>query len=144
MEGDLPVIVAAGVELVGVGPAVVLDLRLGSIVLEGDDDGLGVFDTLAGDASGEVDFVRVLARGLLECVFGLFLLGDGIQPNKYLEDASVLDVMPTLLYAAGCPIGRDLDGRVLIAAFQNSFLAQTPLTFVPSYETLTRELAAAP
>jgi predicted AlkP superfamily phosphohydrolase/phosphomutase len=74
----------------------------------------------------------------------LFLLGDGIQPNRYLDDASVLDVMPTLLYAAGCPIGRDLDGRVLISAFENSFLAQTPLTFVPSYETVSKELSAAP
>jgi hypothetical protein len=73
----------------------------------------------------------------------LFLLGDGIQPNRYLDDASVLDVMPTLLYAAGCPIGRDLDGRVLISAFENSFLAQTPLTFVPSYETLASEFSPA-
>ena len=69
----------------------------------------------------------------------LFLLGDGIQANQYLEDAGILDVMPTLLYAAGCPIGRDLDGRVLISAFESSFLAQTPLTFVPSYEALANE-----
>jgi predicted AlkP superfamily phosphohydrolase/phosphomutase len=74
----------------------------------------------------------------------LFLLGDGIEPNRYLDDASVLDVMPTLLYAAGCPIGRDLDGRVLISAFENSFLAQNPLTFVPSYETLARGFSSAP
>ncbi|MDH3253548.1 MAG: alkaline phosphatase family protein [Acidobacteriota bacterium] len=71
----------------------------------------------------------------------LFLLGDGIQANRFLDEAGVLDVMPTLLYAAGCPIGRDLDGRVLISAFDSSFLAQTPLTFVPSYETLTADRA---
>ena len=74
----------------------------------------------------------------------LFLLGDGIQANQFLDDASVLDVMPTLLYAAGCPIGRDLDGRVLISAFESSFLAQTPLTFVPSYETVASEQSSAP
>lgn len=70
----------------------------------------------------------------------LFLLGDGIKANQFLDDAGVLDVMPTLLYAAGCPIGRDLDGRVLISAFESAFLAQSPLTFVPSYETLATAL----
>jgi hypothetical protein len=74
----------------------------------------------------------------------LFLLGDGIQPNQFLDDATVLDVVPTLLYAAGCPSGRDLAGRVLISAFESSFLAQTPLTFVPSYEALAIELSTTP
>ena len=74
----------------------------------------------------------------------IFLLGDGIQPNQFLDDAGVLDVMPTLLYAAGCPIGRDFDGRVLISAFEPSFLAQTPLTFVPSYETVSGDQQPAP
>ena len=44
--------------------------------------------------------------------------------------------MPTLLYATKLPIGRDLDGQVLADAFDPAYLAQTPLTFVPSYETL--------
>jgi MFS family permease len=74
----------------------------------------------------------------------LFLLGEGVKPNQFLEDAGVLDVMPTLLYAAGCPIGRDLDGRVLISAFDNAFLAQNPLTFVPSYEVLGGETTPPP
>jgi hypothetical protein len=73
-----------------------------------------------------------------------FLLGSGVRANHFLSEAGVLDVMPTLLYGVGLPISRDLDGRVLITAFDSAFLAQTPLTFVPSYETLARETPPAP
>jgi len=69
----------------------------------------------------------------------LFLLGDGVQQGHFLERASILDVVPTLLYATGLPIGRDLDGEVLVDAFSGAFLAQTPLNFLPSYETLVGE-----
>jgi hypothetical protein len=74
----------------------------------------------------------------------IFLLGSAVRGNQFLNDAGILDVMPTLLYSAGCPIGRDLDGRVLVSAFTNDFLAQAPLTFVPSYETLAPQGAGRP
>ncbi len=71
---------------------------------------------------------------------GVFLLlGDGIQPGTFLERAELVDVVPTLLYALGFPIARDLDGQVLTSAFENSYLARNPLTFVPSYETLATQ-----
>jgi hypothetical protein len=66
----------------------------------------------------------------------LLLAGEGLQTGKFLEDARLVDILPTLLYAQGFPIARDLEGRVLTDAFKNSFLARNPLTFVPSYETL--------
>lgn len=72
----------------------------------------------------------------------LFLLGEGVKSGHFLEHASILDVVPTLLYATGLPVSRDLDGQVLVDAFSPTFLAQTPLTFVPSYETLVGESAA--
>jgi arylsulfatase A-like enzyme len=67
------------------------------------------------------------------------LLGDGIRPGSFLEKAELVDVVPTLLYALGFPIARDLDGQVLTPAFENSYLARHPLTFVPSYETLAAQ-----
>lgn len=67
----------------------------------------------------------------------LMLAGEGVKENGFLEGADILDVMPTLLYALGFPIARDLDGRVLTSAFSTDFLARHPLTFVPSYETLS-------
>jgi hypothetical protein len=69
----------------------------------------------------------------------LFLLGEGIKKGHFLEHAAILDVVPTLLYATQVPISRELDGQVLVDAFSGPFLAQTPLNFVPSYETLVGE-----
>lgn len=67
----------------------------------------------------------------------LLMLGDGFQPQP-IGTAKLVDLVPTLLYGLGFPIARDLDGAVLTTAFDSSFLARQPLTFVPSYETLAR------
>jgi hypothetical protein len=76
---------------------------------------------------------------------GLLLLsGPGIRAGERLPGAELVDILPTLLYSAGLPIARDLDGRVLTGAFESSFLARQPLTFVPSYETLQLEEAPRP
>lgn len=66
----------------------------------------------------------------------LMLVGEGVRPGTFLEQAELIDVFPSLLYALGLPIARDLDGRVLTSAFSSTFLARQPLTFVPSYDTL--------
>lgn len=66
----------------------------------------------------------------------LLLYGEGIRPGALLTGASAVDVAPTLLYALGFPVARDLDGQVLTAAFDKRFLASHPLTFFPSYENL--------
>jgi hypothetical protein len=66
----------------------------------------------------------------------LALYGEGIRPESLLTGARLVDLAPTLLYALGAPIARDLDGQVLTAAFDRGFLANHPLTFYPSYESL--------
>ena len=66
----------------------------------------------------------------------LLLSGDGVRAGVFLEDTELIDLFPTLLYALGLPIARDLDGRVLVSVFDAAFLARNPLTFVPSYDTL--------
>jgi hypothetical protein len=79
---------------------------------------------------------RGALRGTLEKApdGALILYGEGIRPGELLTGARLVDVAPTLLYALGFPVARDLDGRVLTAAFEKSFLAGHPLTFFPSYE----------
>ena len=69
----------------------------------------------------------------------LFMLGEGVRKNTFLDEAGILDVLPTLLYGVGGPVSRELDGQVLVSGFDNAYLAQNPLTFVPSYETLARQ-----
>jgi predicted AlkP superfamily phosphohydrolase/phosphomutase/tetratricopeptide (TPR) repeat protein len=63
--------------------------------------------------------------------FGVFAIsGPGINQNKTLYGASVLDVAPTVLTLFGLPVGEDMDGKVLLQAF-----AKTPkITFVLSWE----------
>lgn len=66
----------------------------------------------------------------------LALYGEGIRPGALLTGARLVDLAPTLLYALGVPVARDLDGQVLTAAFDRGFLANHPLTFFASYEAL--------
>lgn len=48
--------------------------------------------------------------------------------------ARVVDVVPTILFAAGLPVGRDMDGRVLTAAFSDEMLRATRLSAIQTYE----------
>jgi hypothetical protein len=67
----------------------------------------------------------------------LLLRGEGMRQGALVADAALEDVVPTLLYALGLPLARDLDGRALTGAFDPSFLATHPLRFVASYERLS-------
>ena len=137
-----PITVVAA--LFATGAAHMFPVPAGVGVLEGAQ--MWMFEMLGYPA--DVGLAVGLAVRLREVIWMLpgvvFLLGGGVRSNQFLDDANILDVMPTLLYAAGCPIGRDLDGRVLVSAFGNDFLAPAPLTFVPSYETLAPEGADSP
>lgn len=73
---------------------------------------------------------------------GIFLAaGPGIRRGARFEDASVLDVTPTLLHYLGLPVGKDMDGKVLTAILEPGFDEANPLTYVASYESAG---AAAP
>ena len=43
--------------------------------------------------------------------------GEGVRPGTLVTGAALVDVAPTLLYALGLPVARDLDGRLLTEAF---------------------------
>jgi arylsulfatase A-like enzyme len=48
--------------------------------------------------------------------------------------ASVVDIVPTILYFLGLPIGRDMDGYVRTDLFERSFSDERPLSFIPTYD----------
>ena len=48
--------------------------------------------------------------------------------------ASVVDLVPTLLYFLGLPIGRDMDGYARTDLFKSSFTDERPITFIPTYD----------
>ncbi|MDY7091491.1 MAG: alkaline phosphatase family protein [Acidobacteriota bacterium] len=66
----------------------------------------------------------------------LLLYGDDIRPGARLADAQLVDVVPTLLYAFGYSIAKDLDGKVLTAAFTARRTSRQPLSVVPTYDAL--------
>ena len=63
--------------------------------------------------------------------FGMFVLkGPGIKRDELVHGASVLDITPTLLTLFGLPVGEDMDGKVLLNAFETP---ERPTT-IPSWE----------
>jgi Flp pilus assembly protein TadD/predicted AlkP superfamily phosphohydrolase/phosphomutase len=67
---------------------------------------------------------------------GVFVMqGPHTRQGAVLEQASVLDVTPTVLYLLGLPIASDMDGRVLTEAFEPEFVENHPVLQIPSYET---------
>jgi hypothetical protein len=47
---------------------------------------------------------------------------------------SIADVTPTVLYLLGLPVARDMDGVARTDLFKPSFIADRPITFIPTYE----------
>lgn len=64
--------------------------------------------------------------------------GGPVHAGRSTGAASVTDLVPTLLFAAGLPVARDMDGRVLSEAFEGSFVSRTRLRLLPSWDV--REL----
>src|SRR5579872_3447330 len=63
--------------------------------------------------------------------FGIFCMkGPHIQQDERIYGATLLDVTPTILTLFGLPVGADMDGRVLVQAFEEP----PQITRVPSWE----------
>jgi predicted AlkP superfamily phosphohydrolase/phosphomutase len=64
---------------------------------------------------------------------GLFILrGAGVRTGVTLKAAKIMDVAPTVLYALGLPVPDDMDGRILVEAFEETFVRACPPVIVPS------------
>ncbi|HMP72829.1 MAG TPA: alkaline phosphatase family protein [Kiritimatiellia bacterium] len=58
---------------------------------------------------------------------GIFVAsGPGFRKGARLEDLSILDIAPTLLYSLGLPIPEDLEGRLIEEAFDPAHLQTQP------------------
>jgi len=63
--------------------------------------------------------------------FGIFMLaGPGIKNDDIVHGATLLDIAPTVLAMFGLPIGRDMEGKVLVNVFQE----MPELERIPSWE----------
>ena len=64
----------------------------------------------------------------------ILISGPGVTHREHPEPAQVTDVVPTLLFAAGLPIGRDMDGRIITDAFSDEVLRRSTLSAIQTYE----------
>lgn len=59
---------------------------------------------------------------------GVFLAcGPQFKAGSKLEGANITDIAPTILHLSGLPVPDDMDGKVLLEAFQPDFTAQNPV-----------------
>jgi tetratricopeptide (TPR) repeat protein len=67
--------------------------------------------------------------------YGILVLAGGpFRARQELQEASVLDLAPTILTLFGLPVAEDMDGRPIIDAFDPAFLRAHPIRYVPTFE----------
>jgi hypothetical protein len=64
----------------------------------------------------------------------VMIAGPGTAHRENPEAAYAVDLVPTILFAAGLPVGRDMDGRILTDAFDDETLRASVLTAIQTYE----------
>jgi len=66
---------------------------------------------------------------------GIFLAcGPIIQSTSTKNVFDINDITPTLLYMLGCPIDKNMDGKVLKEIFTDEFLKKNKINFVDGYD----------
>jgi hypothetical protein len=117
-----------------------LDRIIGTLARDYPDHLLVVVSPSGPDAPQLLDTAWFVARDALTnedpgADDGFVLVsGIGTTHRENPGAAYVIDVVPTVLFAAGLPIGRDMDGRVLTDAFDDDFLRRSPLSVIQTYE----------
>jgi len=64
----------------------------------------------------------------------LMAYGTSVARGRQQARASVVDIVPTILYFLGLPLGRDMDGYARTDLFQPAFTEERPITFIPTYD----------
>ncbi len=63
--------------------------------------------------------------------FGIFVLaGPGVKRDEMMHGATLLDIAPTILTLFGLPVGQDMEGKVLVNAFEEMPTVER----IPSWE----------
>jgi hypothetical protein len=65
----------------------------------------------------------------------VIMAGPGIKHGYKLREAHLADITPTMLALLKVPVGRDMDGKVLVEALEESFLRAHPVLYIDSYDT---------
>jgi len=73
--------------------------------------------------------------------FGIICMkGTGIKQDARIYGATLLDITPTILTVMGLPVGQDMDGRVMVQAFEEP----PAIERIPSWEEVPGECGMHP
>ncbi|MEE4311954.1 MAG: alkaline phosphatase family protein [candidate division KSB1 bacterium] len=61
--------------------------------------------------------------------------GKNIKQGHKLDEGSVLDVVPTILYLKDLPLAKDMDGKIIEGAISEDYIAKNPVQYIDTYET---------
>lgn len=64
----------------------------------------------------------------------VFLYGQSVVRGKTADSLRLADIAPTLLYFAGLPVAKDMDGVARTSLFTREFKEENPLLTISSYE----------
>ncbi|MFB3897500.1 MAG: alkaline phosphatase family protein [bacterium] len=62
----------------------------------------------------------------------IIFAGKGVKPKTIIEQASIFDITPTLLWLYGLPVAEDMDGNVIQEGFDQNLFG--PIQKIPTYE----------
>jgi predicted AlkP superfamily phosphohydrolase/phosphomutase len=69
----------------------------------------------------------------------VILSGANIKPGVKVEESSIYDLTPTILYLMGFPVARDMDGRLMTEALKDDVLDEKPIRYIDTYEDASAE-----
>ncbi|MFW6159917.1 MAG: alkaline phosphatase family protein [Acidobacteriota bacterium] len=65
----------------------------------------------------------------------IIMKGPYIKENYIIEVAHIYDVLPTMLYLYDLPVGKDMDGRILVEALEEALLEKRKIRTIDSYDS---------
>jgi len=86
-------------------------------------DNIECLDYIPSDSNENLFTIKNMRRSGTHAKDGIiFIKGDGIKRSHTINKASIIDLMPTILYILGIPIPEDLDGHLLDEIFEDSYI----------------------
>ena len=66
---------------------------------------------------------------------GIFIsYGKNIKKGQKIENAAIVDILPTLLYIYNQPFAEDFDGKILLDIFNEVYTRNKVIKIIPTYE----------
>lgn len=110
-----------------------LDKKVGQFIeVSGDEPTVIIISDHGMKATGELPWsgqhVETAPPGII------IMNGPNINKGVWLTKATIFDIAPTIIYLMGFPVGEDMDGTILVDAFDPNFINRYPVKYIPSYD----------